>query len=100
MTAGRLEDGCVAVRFEDSGIGIPADMLEEVRKPFRQADGGRARRYEGMGLGLALANSIAKLHACTIDIRSVESEGTTVTLPIPESRAMAAPAPRLRVDAA
>ena len=77
--------------ISDTGIGIAAEMLDEVRKPFRQADGGKARRYEGVGLGLAMASSIAKLHNCTIDIASVEKIGTTVTLAIPASRTVGRP---------
>lgn len=92
VSAGPSGDGALAVRFEDTGIGIPAAMLNEVRKPFRQADGGKSRRYEGVGLGLAMATSIAKLHNCTIDIASVEGVGTTVTLTIPASRTVGEPA--------
>jgi len=55
-------------------------------KPFRQADGSRARRFEGVGLGLAMANSIAKLHNSRIDIESQESVGTTVILLLPSNR--------------
>ena len=91
VSACLLDTGSIVVRFEDTGIGIAAEMLDEVRKPFRQADGGKARRYEGVGLGLAMATSIAKLHNCTIDIASVEKIGTTVTLAIPASRTVGRP---------
>lgn len=89
-------EGGVDIRITDTGIGIPADMLDEVRKPFRQADSGRARRYEGVGLGLAMAGSIAKLHNSTIAISSTEGVGTSVTLSIPAGRTLAAATKRPR----
>jgi signal transduction histidine kinase len=46
---------------KDSGIGIPEDMLERVFEPFVQCDGSYTRRYEGVGLGLAIARQIALL---------------------------------------
>lgn len=45
----------------DSGIGIPEEMLEKVFEPFVQCDGSYTRRYEGVGLGLAIARQIALL---------------------------------------
>lgn len=46
---------------KDSGIGIPGDMLERIFEPFVQCDGSYTRRYEGVGLGLAIARQIALL---------------------------------------
>jgi two-component system cell cycle sensor histidine kinase PleC len=86
VPARKLEDGGIEIRFKDTGAGIAADALDDVLKPFRQADGARSRLFEGVGLGLAMANSIAKLHNTTIDLESVEGVGTTVVLTIPANR--------------
>ena len=86
IAARELEDGDLEIRIKDTGSGISEEMLFEVLKPFRQADGSRARRFEGVGLGLAMANSIAKLHNSRIDIESQEGVGTTVILLIPSNR--------------
>ena len=45
----------------DSGTGIPQGMLERIFEPFVQGDGSYARRYEGVGLGLAIARQNALL---------------------------------------
>jgi signal transduction histidine kinase len=47
----------------DSGIGIPEGMLERIFEPFVQGDSSFSRRYEGVGLGLA----IARQHALLLD---------------------------------
>lgn len=86
VAARELGDGSIEIRFKDTGAGISSEALLEVLKPFRQADGARSRLFEGVGLGLAMANSIAKLHNTTIDLESVEGVGTTVVLTIPANR--------------
>ena len=86
IAARELDGGDLEIRIKDSGSGISTEMLSEVLKPFRQADGSRARRFEGVGLGLAMANSIAKLHNSRIEIESQEGVGTTVILTIPANR--------------
>ena len=86
IAARERKSGDLEIRFKDTGTGISQDMLNEVLKPFRQADGGRSRRFEGVGLGLAMASSIAKLHNSTLNIESEPGIGTTVILTIPANR--------------
>lgn len=45
----------------DSGVGIPDGMLERIFEPFVQGDSSLTRRYEGVGLGLAIARQNALL---------------------------------------
>ena len=46
----------------DTGIGIDQDFLPHVFDRFKQADGSTSRRHGGLGLGLAIADALAKMH--------------------------------------
>ncbi|AAS97516.1 sensory box histidine kinase/response regulator [Nitratidesulfovibrio vulgaris str. Hildenborough] len=63
---------------EDSGIGIPQDMLGNVFEPFFQVDGSYRRRYPGTGLGLGIVRSLVHGMGGTIAIDSEEGAGTTI----------------------
>ena len=67
----------------DTGIGIPADQIGKLGKPFVQASCGLTRRYEGTGLGLAYVRGMCELHGGTMTITSSEGEGTKVMLDMP-----------------
>ncbi len=71
----------------DTGIGIAKADLETAMRPFGQIDSSLARRYEGTGLGLPLARSMAELHGGKLDIESEPGTGTTVTVWLPPNRA-------------
>jgi signal transduction histidine kinase len=79
-------DGGLSLSVEDTGIGISRAALPRLMRPFVQADGSLARRYEGTGLGLSLVKSMIELHAGTVDLTSELGVGTIVTVNFPRER--------------
>jgi signal transduction histidine kinase len=67
----------------DTGIGIPADELEEIFDPFRQVDSSLSRRFGGLGLGLAIVRHYAELHGGRVWAESEPESGSTFTLALP-----------------
>jgi signal transduction histidine kinase len=68
----------------DNGPGIPANMIEEMGKPFRQVESAYSRRHSGTGLGLYISRSLMRLHGGDLEITSTLGAGTTITLNFPE----------------
>jgi signal transduction histidine kinase len=54
----------------DTGVGIEAEFLPHVFDRFRQADGSTSRRHGGLGLGLAIADALAKMHGGALEAQS------------------------------
>lgn len=72
-----LEGQRVHIAVRDTGIGIPAQRLEDVFEPFRQLDGSSTRRYGGTGLGLTLVKQIIEAHGAKVLVQSVEGKGSS-----------------------
>ena len=75
----------------DTGIGIPADKLEEVFESFRQVDSSTTRAYHGTGLGLAICRRLVMAMGGDIGLTSVLDEGSIITLRLPLRRAAVQP---------
>lgn len=54
----------------DTGVGIAPEFLPHVFDRFRQADGSTSRRHGGLGLGLAIADALAKMHTGKLEAQS------------------------------
>ncbi len=78
------EAGYYVTSVSDSGIGIKADDLEPLFKPFHQIDSGLSRKYGGTGLGLSICQRLAELMGGTVGVRSEYGAGSTFwfTLPV------------------
>ena len=66
----------VTLIVEDTGIGIPENMLRAIFDRFSQVDGSLSRAHEGTGIGLALASEIVKLHGGSIRAESELRKGS------------------------
>jgi signal transduction histidine kinase len=79
----REEDGGVAFRVIDDGIGMDKREIPRLLRPFEQATAGLARVSGGSGLGLSIVDALARLHGGTLWIDSKKGEGTAATVWIP-----------------
>ncbi len=52
------EDGSTAITVHDEGAGIPVELREKVFERFYQIDQGDSRKYEGLGVGLTIAQAV------------------------------------------
>ncbi len=67
----------VAFRVVDTGIGIPSELVQQLFRPFTQADDSPTRRFGGTGLGLAIASQLCELMGGAIDVTSKQGMGST-----------------------
>lgn len=71
------------VIVEDSGMGIPEESMERIYERFYRVDKSHSREIGGNGLGLAITRNIILMHRGSIQVSSVEGEGTTFVVKIP-----------------
>ncbi len=69
----------------DTGIGIASANQDRIFEPFTQIDGGLARQYEGVGLGLTLVHHLVDLHGGSITLESTPGEGSRFIVSLPWS---------------
>lgn len=88
VSAGRREgnDRWVWLSVTDEGVGMDSARVEQLTAEFAQADGSATRRFGGLGLGLALAERIARAHGGELRCRSGEQGGTEVSILVPVCR--------------
>jgi signal transduction histidine kinase len=67
----------------DTGMGISEKNLPHVFDRFWQADGSSKRKYQGVGIGLALVKELVEIHGGKVTVESQEGKGTTFTVRLP-----------------
>ncbi|MFN3596064.1 MAG: sensor histidine kinase [Rubricoccaceae bacterium] len=70
----------VALEVEDTGCGIPPELLARVFEPFQQASTGWARTHEGAGLGLAITQRLVEAMGGGVSVQSTAGVGSTFTV--------------------
>jgi putative nucleotidyltransferase with HDIG domain len=70
------KDSTVTLIVEDTGIGIPKNLLESIFNRFSQVDGSMSRAHEGTGLGLSLVREIVTLHQGSVRAESELGKGS------------------------
>ncbi|MFN2406826.1 MAG: nitrogen regulation protein NR(II) [Pyrinomonadaceae bacterium] len=75
-TLAKNSDNRLRIAFADTGRGMSADQVEHLFEPFSSTTG-------GTGLGLSIVYQIIRDHGGTINVRSREGQGTTITIELP-----------------
>lgn len=73
----------LVIKIRDTGRGIPKEDVSKIFRPFRQSSEGFSRDHEGIGLGLALVQRMARLIDAKIVCRPAVPNGTTFKIKIP-----------------
>ena len=89
----------VNVFVEDSGVGIPAEMIPELGRPFAQVEAEYNRSCGGAGLGLAIAHSLLEMHGGRLALRSQPGVGTIALVNLPKTQPAANDTERLEEPA-
>jgi two-component system NtrC family sensor kinase len=76
------EDGHLVSKVEDTGVGIPQDIIDRVFEPYFTTKGPK----HGTGLGMSIVRRIADIHQASVSLTSQEGKGTTVTIAFPLAR--------------
>ena len=80
---GHRDHRYLTVTVDDDGPGIPADLREDVFKPFLRLDDARNQDEGGTGLGLAIARDIARSHGGDITLGDSPLGGLRATVRVP-----------------
>jgi signal transduction histidine kinase/ActR/RegA family two-component response regulator len=77
------ESGSKLVTLEDTGIGIPAESVEDVFSEYYQLHNPARDRTKGLGLGLAIVRRLCELMDMPLEMESVDGKGTKFKLIVP-----------------
>jgi signal transduction histidine kinase len=79
----KRDDHHALIQVQDTGIGIPSKEQARIFDRFYRVNSDRSRHTGGAGLGLAIAQAIAKAHQGTIQVKSELGKGSIFTVQLP-----------------
>jgi PAS domain S-box-containing protein len=84
MVVARMTEDGKQLEFDiaDTGVGIPQSALQNIFKPFSQADSSVTRNFGGTGLGLTICKELTEAMGGSISVRSQENAGTVFSFSI------------------
>ena len=71
------KNGSITLAVSDTGMGIPAAVLEQIFERFYRGDQERSKNRGGAGLGLSIVKGLLELHGSKIEVESTEGKGST-----------------------
>lgn len=83
LVSARLRAGCVRLQVWDTGCGIAADEVEHIFDEFYQVDNAARQRRLGIGLGLTIAERMARLLGHPLQVRSRLEKGSVFSIDVP-----------------
>jgi len=87
----KLKDNELEFFVEDTGIGIPHEMHDEIFKRFHQVENTTARQFGGSGLGLSISKAYVELMGGKIWLTSELNKGSTFYFTIPYKKVKKSP---------
>jgi len=95
------EEGWLRIEVKDTGVGMSREQLKRIFTRFWQADTSSRRKFQGMGIGLALVKELSEAHGGSVEAVSEEGKGTTMIVRLPlETAPPDAPEPEPNFEAA
>jgi signal transduction histidine kinase len=79
----QLENNQYILKIKDNGIGISPEDLSKIFDRFKQVDSSSTRKYQGLGLGLAMARELSLEHNGSLEVESELGEGSEFILTLP-----------------
>jgi two-component system cell cycle sensor histidine kinase PleC len=83
ISAERVEGDIVRIAVHDTGIGIAAEDLARLARPFEQIESQQAKTQQGTGLGLALSKALVEVHGGSLALESAPGQGTVASFSLP-----------------